>query len=303
MADRPPHRRPGRETTRGAEASRSRESWKLHGDHRHGAEQHSLRRHVWGWLVGLSAPDHHFHAPKFNPKIPAPGWSTSATSNWTRACPARSTRTAPARSARPGTRRTPSPTPRNSATTSVRSRRTCVARPAHTWTRGTTVSRPRTSTPSPTSGLTRDLSDEEFLAAMERHKDVAPALTAVLAAIKATVKGGGGKLRERPQGRHYKPARKPPVLPASRSRPALVSAAPHRSAPPTTDASAASPCTSPRHTHSACSTPATRERPTSRWAKSSPRDSKRWRHRHRPSLRSPHILDARPTRATTPPTP
>ena len=152
-------------------------------------------------------------------------------------------------------------------------------------------------------GVTRDLSDEEFLAAMERHKDVAPALTAVLAAIKATVKGGGGKLRERPQGRHYKPARKPPVLPASRSRPALVSAAPHRSAPPTTDASAASPCTSPRHTHSACSTPATRERPTSRWAKSSPRDSKRWRHRHRPSLRSPHILDARPTRATTPPTP
>lgn len=52
-------------------------------------------------------------------------------------------------------------------------------------------------------GVTKDLSDTEFLAAMERHKDVDPALTAVLAAVKATVKGGVGKLRERPQGRRY----------------------------------------------------------------------------------------------------
>lgn len=38
---------------------------------------------------------------------------------------------------------------------------------------------------------------------MEQHKQADPALAAVLAAIKVTVKGGVGKLRERPQGRHY----------------------------------------------------------------------------------------------------
>ncbi|MFY4721493.1 telomere-associated protein Tap [Streptomyces sp. LaBMicrA B280] len=53
-------------------------------------------------------------------------------------------------------------------------------------------------------GVTKDLSDTEFLAAMERHKDVDPAMAAVLAAIKGTVKGGIGKLFENPQGKHYK---------------------------------------------------------------------------------------------------
>ncbi|MDT0570370.1 helix-turn-helix domain-containing protein [Streptomyces sp. DSM 3412] len=53
-------------------------------------------------------------------------------------------------------------------------------------------------------GVTKDLNDAEFLAAMERHKEVDPAMAAVLAAIKATVKGGIGKLRERPQGKKYK---------------------------------------------------------------------------------------------------
>ncbi|MFH9425416.1 telomere-associated protein Tap [Streptomyces sp. NPDC017529] len=53
-------------------------------------------------------------------------------------------------------------------------------------------------------GVTKDLSDIEFLAAMERHKDVDPAMAAVLAAIKGTVKGGIGKLFENPQGKNYK---------------------------------------------------------------------------------------------------
>ncbi|MEU7160375.1 telomere-associated protein Tap [Streptomyces chrestomyceticus] len=53
-------------------------------------------------------------------------------------------------------------------------------------------------------GVTKDLSDTEFLAAMERHKDVDPAMAAVLAAIKGTVKGGIGKLFENPQGKNYK---------------------------------------------------------------------------------------------------
>ncbi|MDX2565337.1 helix-turn-helix transcriptional regulator [Streptomyces sp. TX20-6-3] len=53
-------------------------------------------------------------------------------------------------------------------------------------------------------GVTKDLTDTEFLAAMERHKDVDPAMAAVLSAIKATVKGGIGKLFENPQGKNYK---------------------------------------------------------------------------------------------------
>ncbi|WP_331728509.1 telomere-associated protein Tap [Streptomyces sp. NBC_01176] len=52
-------------------------------------------------------------------------------------------------------------------------------------------------------GVTRDLDDRQFLTAMEQHKQTDPAMTAVLAAIKATVKGGVGKLRERPQGKSY----------------------------------------------------------------------------------------------------
>ncbi|WP_460060513.1 telomere-associated protein Tap [Streptomyces sp. YKOK-I1] len=61
-------------------------------------------------------------------------------------------------------------------------------------------------------GVTKDLTDVEFLAAMERHKDVDPAMAAVLAAIKATVKGGVGKLRERPQGKRYKEGERWPAL-------------------------------------------------------------------------------------------
>ncbi|WP_405787106.1 helix-turn-helix domain-containing protein [Streptomyces sp. NBC_00029] len=53
-------------------------------------------------------------------------------------------------------------------------------------------------------GVTADLTDADFLTAMEHHKQTDPAMAAVLAAIKATVKGGIGKLRERPQGRTYR---------------------------------------------------------------------------------------------------
>ena len=49
-------------------------------------------------------------------------------------------------------------------------------------------------------GVTRDLDDAEFLAAMEQHKHLDPVLTAVLAAIKGTVKGGIGKLLRAPAG-------------------------------------------------------------------------------------------------------
>ncbi|UED82769.1 telomere-associated protein Tap [Streptomyces profundus] len=73
-------------------------------------------------------------------------------------------------------------------------------------------------------GVTRDLNDAEFLTAMEHHKHADPGLAAVLTAIKATVKGGVGKLRERPQGRHYKPGERWPALERPTWRPDIRAA-------------------------------------------------------------------------------
>uniref|UniRef100_UPI002F9174DF telomere-associated protein Tap n=1 Tax=Streptomyces sp. NBC_01562 TaxID=2975879 RepID=UPI002F9174DF len=73
-------------------------------------------------------------------------------------------------------------------------------------------------------GVTKDLTDAEFLAAMERHKEVDPALAAVLAAIKATVKGGVGKLRERPQGKRYRDGDRWPALERPTWRPDIRAA-------------------------------------------------------------------------------
>jgi transcriptional regulator with XRE-family HTH domain len=73
-------------------------------------------------------------------------------------------------------------------------------------------------------GVTKDLSDTEFLAAMERHKDADPAMAAVLAAIKATVKGGIGKLRERPQGKKYQEGERWPALQRPTWRPDIRAA-------------------------------------------------------------------------------
>ncbi|KOX35619.1 telomere-associated protein Tap [Streptomyces sp. NRRL F-6491] len=61
-------------------------------------------------------------------------------------------------------------------------------------------------------GVTPDLTDAAFLAAMEVHKQVDPAMAAVLAAIKATVKGGIGKLFEGPQGTGYKDGEEWPAM-------------------------------------------------------------------------------------------
>ncbi|MEW2467961.1 helix-turn-helix transcriptional regulator [Streptomyces sp. NPDC046994] len=73
-------------------------------------------------------------------------------------------------------------------------------------------------------GVTKDLAREEFLQAMERHKQVDPAMAAVLAAIKATVKGGVGKLRERPQGKHYTEGERWPALERPTWRPDIRAA-------------------------------------------------------------------------------
>ncbi|MFC9227760.1 telomere-associated protein Tap [Streptomyces decoyicus] len=53
-------------------------------------------------------------------------------------------------------------------------------------------------------GVEAGMSEADFLAAMARHKNVDPGQAAVLSAIKSTVKGGIGKLRERPQSIKHK---------------------------------------------------------------------------------------------------
>ncbi|MFI1502574.1 telomere-associated protein Tap [Streptomyces platensis] len=53
-------------------------------------------------------------------------------------------------------------------------------------------------------GVEAGMSEADFLAAMAQHKSVDPGQAAVLSAIKSTVKGGIGKLRERPQSIKHK---------------------------------------------------------------------------------------------------
>ncbi|MGP4003503.1 telomere-associated protein Tap [Streptomyces sp. 8N706] len=73
-------------------------------------------------------------------------------------------------------------------------------------------------------GVTTDLDDHQFLAAMEQHKQADPGMAAVLAAVKSTVKGGVGKLRERPQGRHYRDGQRWPALERPTWRPDIRAA-------------------------------------------------------------------------------
>ncbi|MEX2974751.1 helix-turn-helix domain-containing protein [Streptomyces sp. C184] len=61
-------------------------------------------------------------------------------------------------------------------------------------------------------GVTTGMTDEDFLAAMARHKNVDPGRAAVLSAIKSSVKGGIGKLRERPQSAKHKHGERWPAL-------------------------------------------------------------------------------------------
>jgi hypothetical protein len=68
------------------------------------------------------------------------------------------------------------------------------------------------------------LSDAEFLAAMEQHRSGDPGPVCVLSAIKATVKGGIGKLRERPQGTGYRPGERWPALERPTWRPDIRAA-------------------------------------------------------------------------------
>ncbi|MFG1809710.1 telomere-associated protein Tap [Streptomyces sp. NPDC049040] len=73
-------------------------------------------------------------------------------------------------------------------------------------------------------GVTADLSAAGFLEAMAGHKQADPGLAAVLSAIKSTVKGGIGKLRERPQGSAYRPGERWPALERPTWRPDIRAA-------------------------------------------------------------------------------
>ncbi|WP_030547817.1 telomere-associated protein Tap [Streptomyces albus] len=73
-------------------------------------------------------------------------------------------------------------------------------------------------------GVTPGMPEADFLAAMERHQEADPGQAAVLSAVKATVKGGIGKLRERPQGRGHRPGERWPALERPTWRPDIRAA-------------------------------------------------------------------------------
>jgi DNA-binding XRE family transcriptional regulator len=73
-------------------------------------------------------------------------------------------------------------------------------------------------------GVTADPPPAAFLDAMAGHKAGDPGMAAVLSAIKSTVKGGIGKLRERPQGTKYRPGERWPALERPTWRPDIRAA-------------------------------------------------------------------------------
>jgi len=73
-------------------------------------------------------------------------------------------------------------------------------------------------------GITTDLSPAVFLDVMAGHKQADPGTAMVLSAIKSTVKGGIGKLRERPQGTKYRPGERWPALERPTWRPDIRAA-------------------------------------------------------------------------------
>ncbi|MGW6708904.1 telomere-associated protein Tap [Streptomyces sp. NPDC054956] len=73
-------------------------------------------------------------------------------------------------------------------------------------------------------GVHSALTDAEFLDAMTDYKSHDPRQAAVLSAIKSTVKGGIGKLRERPQGAGYRPGESWPALERPTWRPDIRAA-------------------------------------------------------------------------------
>ncbi|MGW9030984.1 telomere-associated protein Tap [Streptomyces sp. NPDC055722] len=73
-------------------------------------------------------------------------------------------------------------------------------------------------------GITPGMPEEEFLAAMATCQQSDPVAAAVLSAIKATVKGGIGKLRERPRSGGWRPGEPWPALARPTWRPDIRAA-------------------------------------------------------------------------------
>ncbi|MFF3932914.1 telomere-associated protein Tap [Streptomyces hirsutus] len=173
--------------------------------------------------VGLSTPDH-FHAPKFNPKIPGSWLVDLSHIELDPRLPSPFT---------PDGSRPTGPAWYQTHTVAYAQELGYDVHPLEAYLRRETGAyldpwhdRLKTAYVDTLAdlGVTKDLSDTEFLAAMERHKQVDPALAAVLAAVKATVKGGVGKLRERPQGKHYKEGERWPSLQRPTWRPDIRAA-------------------------------------------------------------------------------
>ncbi|MFF3503340.1 telomere-associated protein Tap [Streptomyces sp. NPDC003247] len=174
-------------------------------------------------VVGLSAPDH-FHGPKFNPKIPG-SWLVDLSH-------IELDPRLPSPFTPDGTRPT-GPAWYQTHTVAYAQQLGYDVHPIEAYLRRETGAyldpwhdRLKTAYADTLAdlGVTPDLDDRAFLAAMERHKQADPALAAVLSAIKATVKGGIGKLRERPQGRHYKEGDRWPALERPTWRPDIRAA-------------------------------------------------------------------------------
>ncbi|MFJ7201784.1 MULTISPECIES: telomere-associated protein Tap [unclassified Streptomyces] len=174
-------------------------------------------------VVGLSAPDH-FHAPKFNPKIPGSWLADLSHIELDPRLPSPFT---------PDGTRPTGPAWYQTHTLAYAQELGHDVHPIEAYLRRETGAyldpwhdRLKNAYVDTLAdlGVTKDLDDAEFLAAMEQHKHVDPALAAVLSAIKATVKGGVGKLRERPQGKHYKEGETWPALARPTWRPDIRAA-------------------------------------------------------------------------------
>ncbi|MFG3042818.1 telomere-associated protein Tap [Streptomyces sp. NPDC048330] len=174
-------------------------------------------------VVGLSAPDH-FHAPKFNPKIPGSWLADLSHIELDPRLPSPFT---------PDGSRPTGPAWYQTHTLAYAQELGYDVHPIEAYLRRETGAyldpwhdRLKNAYVDTLAdmGVTRDLSDTEFLAAMEHHKEKDPGLAAVLSAIKATVKGGVGKLRERPQGKSYKEGEPWPALSRPTWRPDIRAA-------------------------------------------------------------------------------
>ncbi|WP_018569519.1 telomere-associated protein Tap [Streptomyces sp. PsTaAH-124] len=174
-------------------------------------------------VVGLSAPDH-FHAPKFNPKIPGSWLADLSHIELDPRLPSPFT---------PDGSRPTGPAWYQTHTLAYAQELGHDVHPIEAYLRRETGAyldpwhdRLKNAYVDTLAdmGVTKDLDDAAFLAAMEQHKQNDPALAAVLSAIKATVKGGVGKLRERPQGKHYKEGETWPALARPTWRPDIRAA-------------------------------------------------------------------------------